>query len=268
MTIDTETKPLLLMMFILSALLLSVPTQARAESSAVDPAIRDKFEQQFSDVEITSIKQTPMPGIYQLAAGNEYIYITGNGRYLIQGDLIDMDKQWNLTEQERADWRKQLFESVDEKDMIVFAAEEEQHSIFVFTDIDCGYCRKLHEEIDTLNSQGVTVKYLAYPATGEYTKGWAQMAEVWCATDRQQALTDAKLGNRDGLAGDKSPEQVMDCAETIKQQYKMANTIDVIGTPAIYLESGDAIKGYLPPAKLVERIDSMTKNSQDIGYSM
>ncbi len=235
---------------------------------STDEHLRLSMKKFFPDVEITSVKPTPMGDIYQVAAGNEYIYISKDGRYVIQGDLIDMEQKWNLTEQERTLWRQQQFTTLEGNALITFKSKTERHVIYVFTDIDCGYCRKLHEEVHKINENGITVHYLAYPAQGEFTKNWAQMSEVWCSKDRNEALTRAKLGQRDNLAAGKTTDEILACSEMIKKQFELANEFDVIGTPALYLDNGAAIEGYMPANKLTSKIEEMKKLSANISYKM
>lgn len=249
---------------IIIAFILLCPLTSQAVDDAIKETITNHIEALLPNIEISSIKASPLPDIYQVASGNEYIYISADGQYLIQGDLIDLKNRWNVTEQERAKWRGQTINAINDEELIIFKAKEEKHSIYVFTDIDCGYCRKLHQDITELNNAGITVKYLAYPRSGEYTIAWREMSAVWCAKDKQKAITDAKEGRRDALATDASVDGLVGCNELVKKHFDMGNQIGVKGTPAIFLESGDQIKGYMPPASLLEKIASIKSHAKSL----
>jgi thiol:disulfide interchange protein DsbC len=121
-----------------------------------------------------------------------------------------------------------------------------RHTITVFTDVECGYCRKLHSEIAQLNDRGVQVRYLAYPRAGPGTDDWAKMEAVWCSTDRKKAITDAKAGKAIKAA---------QCSTPIAKQYKLGEQLGVRGTPAIFTDSGEYIGGYLAPDQMVSKLD-------------
>jgi thiol:disulfide interchange protein DsbC len=141
-----------------------------------------------------------------------------------------------------------LLAGVKEDQMIVFAPANVKHTITVFTDVDCTYCRKLHSEIGELNKLGVKVRYLAYPRTGPNTESWAKMEQVFCSKDRKQALTSAKMGE---------PVKGPACGSTpVASEYALGEQIGVNGTPAIITDKGEYIGGYLPAAKLVQYLDS------------
>ena len=141
--------------------------------------------------------------------------------------------------------------SVPEDRMIIFAPPEGEtkHTITVFTDIDCGYCRQFHREIDKVNALGIEVHYLFYPRTGPATDSWAKAEKVWCAQDRKTALTQAKLG---GSVPD------LTCTDTpVSFDYDLGQQIGVRGTPAVFTENGENIGGYLPPDTLLKRLEEL-----------
>ncbi len=253
---------LLISFFCLSLL----SNSAYAVDEKVTESITSTLQQFMPNLKINSIEETPLEGIYEVGSGNEYIYMSGDGRYYIYGDLIDTEQKWNVTEESRSIWRKKLFNDINLDSVISFAATNEKHNLYVFTDIDCGYCRKLHDEIEKLNNAGITVNYLAYPRTGEFSPAWNEMAKVWCSNDRQTAITDAKADRRDKLAEGRSVEDVVACGEIIKQHFEQGELLSIKGTPAIYLDTGDTIKGYMPADKLITKIESI-KNSYNTNQS-
>jgi thiol:disulfide interchange protein DsbC len=194
------------------------------------------------DVEITAITPTPIDNIYQVMIGADVVYMTGDGRYAFKGDLLDLESRRNLSEEERSIARIDILEKLPEKDLIEFAPEKTEHAIYVFTDVDCSYCRRLHRDVPELNRNGIAVRYLAFPRGGVNSPAFRNMVSVWCAKDRQQALTDAKNG--------KSIKS-SDCANPVSKQYQIGRDLGIRGTPAIYLENGTELPGYMPPKDLV-----------------
>ncbi|NNC55525.1 MAG: DsbC family protein, partial [Pseudomonadales bacterium] len=118
--------------------------------------------------------------------------------------------------------------------------------IYVFTDVDCYYCQKLHREVGQLNDLGVEVRYLAYPRAGVNSPVHKKLASAWCAKDPRDALTKLK-------AGEDIPEN--ECAKNpIASQFHLGNRLGVSGTPAIFSESGKQLGGYVPADGIAERL--------------
>ena len=204
---------------------------------------RDAIFERFPGLTDNNLRPTPIPGLYEMVLDGRVLYVSADGRYVLQGDLFDVDEEVNLTESSRSTARLDAVNSVSESSMIVFEPENALHTITVFTDIDCGYCRKLHRQIGEYNAEGIRVRYLFFPRSGPNTESWAKADHVWCAADRNTAMTRAKAG--EDVVSD-------DCGATpVDQHYKLGKTLGIRGTPAIITESGDLIPGYIPPADLV-----------------
>jgi thiol:disulfide interchange protein DsbC len=186
-------------------------------------------------------------GVSEVLMGPAVFYITNDGRYLFQGSLIDMKTREDLSETRRKETRIAAINDFGEDRMIIFPAKEPRHTITVFTDIDCGYCRKLHSEIDKYNAAGITVRYLLYPRSGPNSPSYDKAVSVWCKEDRRQALTDAKAGIQLAKA---------DCDNPVKEEYDLGGLIGVRGTPAIILEDGEMLPGYVPANKLAKSLDA------------
>jgi thiol:disulfide interchange protein DsbC len=220
-----------------------------AEPAATKADPRAVIAKKFPGLKTEDVRSSPVKGLYEVRMGGESAYVTADGRYVISGDMYDLDSRENLTEQGRSVERRAALAKLDERDMIVFAPAAARHTITVFTDVDCGYCRKLHSEIEQLTRLGVRIRYLAYPRAGPGTDDWQKMEEVWCAKDRKAAITKAKLGERVN-----SP----DCSAPIAKQFELGEALGVRGTPAIFTVNGDYIGGYLPPADLKKRLDELS----------
>lgn len=221
-----------------------------ASAAAADEAevTKEEIASRLNNVQPSDIVESPLPGLYEVSVGSNVAYVTKDGRYLVQGELYDLETTENLTEKTRAAKRLDLLEDVDRDSMIVFSPEGEvKHAITIFTDIDCGYCRQFHREIDQVNALGIEVRYLFYPRTGPDTESWAKAEKVWCADDRNAALTRAKLGGS-------VPEA--SCAEApVEAHYDLGNQVGVRGTPSIYSAQGEHLGGYLAPATLAEQLE-------------
>lgn len=224
------------------------PTAAQAATKGED--LRVQLAKKLPGAKPEDVRPTPIAGIYEISMGSSTAYISADGKYLISGDLYEIASKTNLTEERRSEGRVKGLATLKDADLIVFAsATPVKHTITVFTDTDCGYCRKLHSEIAELNKLGIRVRYAAYPRGGPGTEGWVTAEAVWCAKDRRAALTRAKLGE---------PVAGATCGTTpVASQYKLGEEMGVNGTPAIFTESGNYIGGYLPPQKLATYLDEL-----------
>ncbi|HIB82078.1 MAG TPA: DsbC family protein [Gammaproteobacteria bacterium] len=217
-----------------------------ALQAQVSPEGIERLRLALPGITMDMIRPSPLVGMYKLSYGSNVYYISEDGRYLFTGDLIELDTGLNLTEQGRKTARIAAVAKIDATDKIVFPASNPKHTITVFTDVDCGYCRKLHAEVSQLNDNGITVEYLAFPRGGPGTVGFDKMVWVWCADDPKRAMTQAKLGKS------LTPKN---CASPVAEQYQLGLTMPVKGTPTILLSNGELIGGYVPAAKLIERLN-------------
>jgi thiol:disulfide interchange protein DsbC len=216
----------------------------------VDPkleAVRTKVSGMFEFIDPEHVNQSPMDGWYTIQKGSVVAYVSDDGRYLFQGDLIDLDNSVNLTEQSRADSRRVLVNSLDDEDAIVFSPAEPRHSVTVFTDIDCTYCRKLHSQIDEYMSHGIAVRYVLYPRNGPASRAWSTSEDVLCSRDRNGALTAAKL--------DRAFQTSKCDASMLTRHYSLGQDVGLSGTPAIVFEDGTIVQGYLTPSALGARLE-------------
>lgn len=200
-----------------------------------------------------AIAETPVPGLLQAQINSDIVYISADGAYLLQGTLFDIDARVNLTDQAMASVRRELVEGIDDSQQITFKADgETAHSLYVFTDIDCGYCRKLHDQIAEYNEKGIEIHYMAFPRAGVGSHSYEKYVSVWCADDQQSALTLAKAGQE--------PEPLQ-CDNPVLEQFELGRQLGVTGTPAIVTRDGDLIPGYMQPELLRARLDSLAEVS-------
>jgi thiol:disulfide interchange protein DsbC len=199
-------------------------------------------------VEVSDISEAPLPGFYQILLGSEIAYVSMDGRYVIQGDLYDLAEGRNLSEKSRAASRIDILSSIDPATMIVFSPQNgpTKEVVTIFTDIDCGYCRQFHRDIDKVTAMGIEVRYVFYPRSGPDTDSWEKADTVWCSPDRNAALTQAKLGVR-------LPEATCD-ATPVADHFSYGMRVGLRGTPSMYSADGELLGGYLSPAQLAERL--------------
>lgn len=209
--------------------------------------IRAVLQKAIPDVKPDTIVPSTATGMYEVTYGAEIYYVTEDAKYMIQGDVIDIQQKKNLTESKRSLGRKALMASVNESDMIIFSPKQAKYRVTVFTDVDCTFCRRMHQEMAEYNSNGIEIRYLLYPRSGLNSPSYFKAQSVWCSGDRKRALTEAKLGKN--VAEKK-------CANPIEKTMKLASKIGLEGTPTLVLENGTVLGGYVPPAKLKELLES------------
>jgi thiol:disulfide interchange protein DsbC len=222
-------------------------------ATTVPADVRARVVAKLPGAEPSDVATSPVPGLYEVTMGGLIAYVSADGKYLLSGNVYDLDTQVNLTASRRNAARAKALSAVSESNMIVFGPANAKMTVTVFTDIDCGYCRKFHSQIAEVNKAGVRVRYLMYPRTGPDTESWTKAEQVWCAADRRDALSRAKKGEsvKAKACGDAA----------IKTQYDLGSDLGVEGTPAIFTQSGDYIGGYLAPAELVQAIQESAKTS-------
>ena len=220
--------------------LFSVPVSAPVVADNHDhEAIRAVFP------DATDISETPVEGLLEVRNGYQLRYVTPDGKYEFAGHLVDIKAGESVTERRLADIRKDLFaDVVDRGDTIDFLADSPSGEVLVFTDISCGYCRKLHGEMSQYNDMGISVRYLAFPRMGEGTETWKTMESIWCSDNRQASITLAKnnLDIEENACG----------TDSVSEHFRMGRELGLTGTPMIMTSGGQVIPGYVPPANLSE----------------
>jgi thiol:disulfide interchange protein DsbC len=226
-------------------------TQKATPAATVPADVRTRIAARLPGVDPSDITASPIPGLYEVIAGAQILYASADGRYVLSGNVYDVETQENLTALRWRTVRSKALASVSESNMIVFGPPNAKMTVTVFTDIDCGYCRKFHSQIADINKAGVRVRYLFYPRTGPDTESWAKAEQVWCSADRRDALSRAKKGET---------LKARKCGDAaIKSQYELGMDMGVEGTPAVFTQNGDQIGGYMTPAELVQAIQESAK---------
>lgn len=230
-----------------SGLLVSV---AHAAESPADAAARKAMQDLVPQAKIDKVEAAPIPGYRQIIVGGQMVYVSDDGKYLLQGSLYDTQTKRDLTASRLAVDNKQKVDAVPPNQRIVFPADggKAKYKVTVFTDIDCGYCRKLHSQIAEYNKRGIEVDYLFFPRSGLNTPSYDKAVSVWCAKDRKKAFTEAKTGK------DPAP---LKCDNPIAEQYKLGSQVGVDGTPTIFAPDGSKIGGYLPPDQMLAKLQTL-----------
>lgn len=231
---------------VLSALVLTlVSTAAMAQDYG---AVRERIQGLTGSDGEVAIAESAVPGMLQVRIGGDIVYISEDGRFLMQGRLLDLETRTDLTNQARTEIRKELVASLDTEQMIQFGPDQPEHELIVFTDVDCGYCRRLHEQIEEYNDAGIRINYMAFPRAGVGSETFRKMDAVWCSNDQQAAMDEAKSGG--------SPD-AQQCDSPVGDQYRIGQSMGVTGTPALVTMDGDLIPGYVPADDLRGRLEQL-----------
>lgn len=232
-------------LFAVLALIAAAPFAQAAEVNEAN--VRAAVLKLVPTAKIDKIEASPIDGYAQAIVGSQLVYVSNDGRYILQGTLYDANAKLDLTAARMSREHVAKLDSYPEAQRIVFApAGKPKYKVTVFTDIDCGYCRKMHSHIAEYNERGIQVDYLFFPRSGPGTPSFDKAVSVWCAKDRKSAFTSAKAGQ------DPSP---LKCDNPIAQEYQLGMTVGVDGTPAVYAPDGSRIGGYLTPDQLQASLD-------------
>lgn len=200
------------------------------------------------DMKIVSIAESPMPGVKIIDLGQQTVFVYTSGNYLLIGEAFDIENQISLLDDVKSKKMKDILSGIDEKEMIIMGNKDSQTYISVWTDVDCGYCRKLHfETVPKLIEAGVQVRYILWPRSGTTNESYDKAVSVYCAEDQVQAMTQAK-------AGKEIPSKT--CDNPVADFYQKGINAGVRGTPTIVLENDKIIPGYVTADVLLSNIEN------------
>jgi thiol:disulfide interchange protein DsbC len=234
--------------FLLGLMLVAASPLALAVDDAAHKKVDTAIKALVPNAKIDSIADAKLPGFYEVVMGGDIVYVSGDGKYLFTGSLWDLGAKRDLTDARKADLRRSLLQTVGSDKRISFKAKDEKHKVTVFTDIDCGYCRRLHQQIADYNAKGISVDYLFFPRSGKNTESFVKAEAVWCAADRAEALTRAKAGET---------LDTKQCDNPIAEEFDLGLKIGVTGTPMVIAEDGTQIGGYLDPDAMAQRLEAL-----------
>lgn len=226
-------------------------TAVTANASNAPAAVRQALQKFAPGLKLDVVEPAPMPGFYQVIAAGQLVYVSADGKYMLHGDLVDLADHKSLGDAAWARFRKSELAKVPAAQRIVFAPPHPKYTVTVFTDVNCGFCRALHQHIAAFNKEGIAVDYLAWPregvttTSGRPTPTYTEMVSVWCAADRKAAFTAAKDGH--------APKPAT-CDNPVKSQFDLGVKLGVTGTPTILAEDGTMIGGYLTPEQMLQAV--------------
>ena len=237
----------------------------KSASSELNPLqIKQLLQSKFPSASIQHVAKSEIEGLYSFMLQGDLYYISSNGKYLVKGQLLDIStpKVSNLSSKRVAEIQKlespmriAEINKLDESDMVIYKAPNEKHVVTIFTDVDCGFCQKLHRERQDYLDLGITLRYLAFPRAGLQSKSASKLRGIWCASDPQTAMTDAKIHNKYRTGSCKTPFQ---------EHMYLVRKFGLNGTPGIILENGDLIGGYLPAEVLNRRLNELQETKQEV----
>jgi thiol:disulfide interchange protein DsbC len=222
--------------------------------SSEPTTFKDALEKNLPGLKVDSVNPSELDGLYEVTIGPKLFYVSDDARYMIQGSLIDLKEKKNLTEPKLAKARLDAIAAVGLDKMIVFKPDKPEHSVTVFTDIDCGYCRKLHSEIDQYMAAGIEIRYLFFPRAGKDSGSYDKAVSVWCAKDRNQALTDAKKGKE---------IDAKQCENPVLEHMALGEALGMRGTPLIVTDKGSMLPGYVPAKQLAHVLEGEAAADSD-----
>lgn len=224
----------------------STPATPAKNNDELKQILTQNFAKSGIKTTVTSVTATDIPNMYWVKAdGLPAVMSDSTGQYIFQGEAIKIggDRPESITGNLMATEAKSALAKIDKKDMIIFPAKgATKAAIYVFTDADCGYCRKLHSQIDQINALGIEVRYLPWPRSEDT---FPIMEKIWCSKDRNTALTKAKNGE---------PIDAPQCDNPVQKIHQIGVDLGVNGTPAIFSEEGKQLGGYLPPEALAKAL--------------
>lgn len=230
----------------------TLAVHAQAADPAVEERIRSSLKVLLPGLIPDEIRASPVSNLYEVTFGTRIVYLTEDGRYLVQGKLVDLETRTEITEERLSALKLAAVNAVGEDRMIIYGPQDAKHTITVFTDIDCGYCRKLHSEMDRYNAEGIRIRYLFYPRAGIGSDSYHKAVSVWCSDDRRAAMDKAKAGKA---------VETKTCDNPVAEHYELGQAMQISGTPALLLETGDMVPGYVPPKKLRRALDQRDKET-------
>lgn len=232
MTISLRTPFISLCLFFLTT-----PVQAQDTEK-----LKQRLQERLSEISISELRPAPIPGLYEMVFGSRIAYVSADGKYMFTGELIDLDSRSNLTAIRRGGLVLKSVEAMGEANMIVIGPAKAKRTLTVFTDVDCPYCARLHNEVPKLSQAGVKVRYLLYPRAGKETETYKRAVAVWCAKDRVKAVGVAKSGGK---------LEMKTCGNPVDEHVRLGQEVGVEGTPTVVFDDGRVIPGYAPAAELL-----------------
>ncbi|HEX4480326.1 MAG TPA: DsbC family protein [Rudaea sp.] len=224
---------------------------AFAAQAADDPTqtITDALHKVAPQATIQSIAESTVPGFYSVVTDGHVILMSGDGKYLIEGHVYDINARVDMMQEGMTEARKVGLAKIPKDKKLIFAPPNPKYTVTVFTDVDCPFCRQFHKQIAEYNKLGIAVEYVLYPLS--IHPGSDKKAQtVWCEKDRNSAYTNA-------MNGQSLPPKT--CSNPIAETGNIAATMGISGTPAIITSDGAQLGGYVAPDQLLQELQNLQK---------
>jgi len=239
--------------FILIGLASALTVVAEDNDPAIE-AIIAQLQKRIPSMDVQDVNKSPMKGLYEVMASGQLIYVSADAKFIVSGKLFSIENGIvDLSEdalaridKKKAPLRQAKIAQVEDKDMIIYKATNEKHKVSVFTDVDCGFCRQLHQKMAGYNNLGITIQYLGYPRAGIGSSSHIKLRSVWCAADQHKAMDAAKIDRTFGTDT---------CEDPIQEHMQLVRAFGINGTPALILESGRLLPGFVEPANLLKLLE-------------
>jgi thiol:disulfide interchange protein DsbC len=231
-----------------------MPVQAGDDKAAALERVRQSLDLLLPDITPQTISPTAVTGLYEVVFDGRVAYVSADGRYLIQGEIFDLETQQSITQPRLNAVSLAAVEAIGEGRMMVFAPEKIKHTVTLFTDIDSAFSRKIHRELDSYMRLGIKLRYLFFPRAGVGSPSYTKAVTVWCSADPKQALNLAITG------------QVLEeraCPNPVQQHLALGKQLGISGVPALMLENGEMLPGYVAAEGLSEILSRMPGKAAD-----
>lgn len=226
--------------------LVFLASMVMGSAQAAESEVRSALLKIDPSIKIAAVDGSELPGFFEVSLETgEILFVSDDGQFIVSGRVFQLSDQGlvNLTERRISGVRATALAELADADMVIYPATGEKRArVWVFTDVDCPYCQKLHAEVPQLNAAGVEVAYLAFPRSGPGGNTEKRMNKIWCAEDRLAAM-DSAINGRDM----DSPA----CATPVLNQLALGQQMGVNGTPAILTAEGALMPGYVPADRLL-----------------
>ncbi len=226
---------LLLVLFLFLSCAKHEPSESQSPKSISEDALKDKILQSYPNISIGDIQKID-DNLFEILINKQIYYATSDGKFLIVGNIIDLDTKESITENTKMKQRVKIVNSINDSNMIIYKPNETKYILTIFTDSSCPYCQKLHNEIDDLVKNDIEVRYILFSRNGAEVEAYKQLVSAWCAEDRLEAIESIFLGDL--------LDENLTCDNPINENYEFASTLSVEGTPTIFLQDGRIIPGY------------------------
>jgi len=197
---------------------------------------------------IKSVNQTAIKGILEIVTSDNTIYyIDESGRYVLYGNLIDLDRRVNVTQE-----RRDIVTRIDFGSLPLENAIREgkgKYKLAVFHDPDCPFCRKLYRELKKMKDVEVYNFIFNLPS---HPEAYDKAKKVYCADNKGKALDRA-------MGGDDMKGYKLCKTDVVDSNIRLSREIGVTGTPHMILENGMSLRGFRKKEVIRQKLESIKK---------